>query len=261
MRVSLIITTFNWKEALELSIRNALTQSHPPDEIIIADDGSSDGTKSLITKIASTTEVSIIHSWHKDEGFRAAVSRNKAIAQASGDYIILIDGDIITEKHFIEDHLFAAKRGRFIQGSRVLLNKRKTQEILKIRLFEFKIIDSGIGNRKNCLRSQWMSKIFSHNKSTLGGIKTCNFALWRQDALYVNGFNEDFVGWGREDSEFAVRLMNSGLNRYNLKFLAISYHLHHKECPRDRVPMNDDLLRKTISKKYMRCDNGISKYL
>ncbi len=261
MFVSLVITTFNWKEALELSIRSAISQTCKPDEIIIADDGSSNDTKTLVTAIASDTKVSIAHSWQENKGFRAAKSRNKAIALAKGNYIILIDGDMVIEKHFIEDHLSVAKQGRFVQGSRVLINKNKTKEILRLGQLEFAITDFGLENRKNCLRSRLMTKIFSHNSSTLKGIKTCNLAFWRQDALNVNGFNENFVGWGREDSDFAARLMNSGLQRYNLKFLATAFHLYHSRCTRESLPNNDDFLCETVSKRFTHCDNGISKYL
>lgn len=261
MIVSLVITTFNWKEALELSIRSVLSQTHPPNEIIIADDGSSDGTRDIIATIASETDIRISHSWQEDNGFRAAKSRNKAIALAKGDYIILIDGDILVEKHFVKDHLSAAKRGRFVQGSRVIINENKTKEILRRKQLNIAISDSGIENRKNCLRVKLLNNIFSRNKLGLGGIKTCNFAFWRQDAININGFNEDFVGWGREDSDFAVRLMNNGIKRYNIRFMAVAFHMYHNEYLRKRLSVNDALLKKAIAEKLIRCNNGISKYL
>jgi len=261
MLVSLIITTFNWPEALKLSIQGALSQTYPPDEIIIADDGSSDGTADLIALMASTTDINIIHSWQRNKGFRAAKSRNRAIALARGDYIILIDGDIVVEKHFIEDHLFVARHGRFVQGTRVLLDKRKTQKVLRLKRLKLAITDSGLKNRKNYIRSRLLSSIFSHNKSSLSGLKTCNFAFWRQDAIEVNGFNEDFEGWGREDSEFAVRLMNKGSKRYNLRFMAVAFHMYHNDCTRNQLFENENLLREAVEKKLTRCVNGISTYL
>ncbi len=261
MMVSLVITTFNWKEALELSIRSALSQTRFPDEIIIADDGSSDGSRNLVVEIASETDVNIVYSWQEDKGFRAARSRNKAIALAKGDYVILIDGDMLVEKHFVEDHLSVARHRQFVQGSRVLVNDLKTREILKRKSLEFGITSSGLGNRKNCLRSRLLANIFSQNKLSLAGIKTCNLAFWRQDAIDINGFNEDFIGWGREDSDFALRLMNSGVKRYNIKFMAVAFHLYHKECLRGRLSANDALLKKAISERLIRCNNGISKYL
>ena len=46
--------------------------------------------------------MNIIHSWQEDNGFRAARSRNKAIFKSSGDYIVLIDGDIILHPNLCE---------------------------------------------------------------------------------------------------------------------------------------------------------------
>ena len=85
MRVSLIITTYNWKEALAVVLASALGQTRLPDEIIVADDGSSDGTGELVREIAKQAVVPVSHSWQEDKGFRAPGSRNRVIASATGD--------------------------------------------------------------------------------------------------------------------------------------------------------------------------------
>lgn len=260
MNVSLVITTYNWKEALDLSIKSGLQQSRLPEEIIIADDGSSDGTGDLVKKISENASIPIIHLWQEDKGFRAAMIRNKAIALAKGDYIVLIDGDIVLDSHFIEDHLASAREGFFVQGSRVIVGENLTRTALFKGISNFSVFSAGIENRKNCIRSHIMSRIFSCESKRLSGIKTCNFAFWRKDALAVNGFDEDFVGWGREDSEFAFRLIHFGILRKNLKFRAIAYHLYHNIQPRDRLNVNDTILEKTISNKSLWCQNGINKY-
>ena len=261
MTISLIITTYNWKDALELSIRSVWQQTKLPEEVIVADDGSSDGTAELVNKLAEITSLPIVHSWQKDEGFRVAKSRNKAIAKARGDYIILIDGDILLEKHFIEDHLTFAKEGFFIQGSRVIVGEEKTKEILNSKNINLSFFSQNIENRKNCLRSSVLSKLFSRESKKISGIRTCNFAFWKADALAVNGFNEDFIGWGREDSEFVVRLMNKGIRRGNLKFKATAYHLYHPERSRESLTNNDLILRNTIERKLTWCKNGIDQHL
>ena len=100
MTISLIVTTYNWKDALELSIRSVWQQTKLPEEIIVADDGSSDGTDELVDKLTEITSLPIVYSRQKDKGFRAAKNRNKAIAKARSDYIILIDGDIFFRETF-----------------------------------------------------------------------------------------------------------------------------------------------------------------
>lgn len=261
MRTSLIITTFNWKEALETSILSAFGQTRIPDEIIIADDGSDAATKAVIDRLAQHAPCPLLHSWQENKGFRLARSRNKAIAKATGEYLILIDGDIVLEQHFIADHLAAAKPGYFMQGSRVLLREALTNKTLQQKKLEVHFFTPGIENRKNCLRSNLLSQLCSCSSRRLPGIKTCNFAFWKQDALAVNGFNEEFQGWGREDSEFTARLLNNGIRRQNIRFHAIAYHLHHPIHSRKSLEFNDAILANTCNKKLTWCESGLLQHL
>lgn len=261
MRVSLIITTYNRREALAAVLASALAQTRLPEEIIVADDGSSDGTGEMVQSLARQAPVPLYHSWQEDMGFRAAMSRNRAIAAATGDYLILIDGDILLERHFVEDHLAAARRGFFVQGGRVLLDEPKTEAILAGGKADLSPFARGLGNRKNCVRSRMLQALFSRESSGLDGIRTCNFGLWRDDAVAVNGFNEDFEDWGREDSEFAVRLIHSGVKRRNLRFGAVAFHLHHPVQSRTGIERNDLLLAAAIRDQASRCGNGLDKYL
>ena len=261
MKISLIITTYNWKEALDISLKSSLEQVEMPMEIIVADDGSGDETAEVIRNLAAKAPVPVIHRWQEDMGFRLSASRNKAIAGARGDYIVLIDGDIILEKNFIYDHLRFARFGYFAQGTRVLLNEELSKEVLgKKRLTDF-FCARGVENRKNCLRSAFLSNLFSFTNRKMSGVRTCNFAFWRKDAIAINGFNEDFIGWGREDSEFTARLINYGLVRRNIKFNALAYHLYHPMSDRSYLEENDRLLQKTVEQKSCWCEKGISRYL
>ena len=100
---------------------------------------------------------------------------------------------------------------------------------------------------------------FKKANQNLDGIRTCNMSFWREDLFEVNGFNEDFVGWGREDTELAVRLFNKGKFRKNIKFSGIAYHLHHEEKSRSNISVNDGHLCKSINSKSTWCNNGLFK--
>jgi len=261
MQISLIITTFNRPDALLLVLRSVENQSLAPDEVIIADDGSTDSTRRIIDNFKKKSSLSIVHSFQEDIGFRAAMSRNRAISKAKGDYIILIDGDMILHKDFINDHRKNAKPSYFIQGTRVLLTKIKTKEVLKNHNSAVYFFSFGIKNRKNALHSNFLASFFSLNFSSLRGLKTCNVSFYKQDCIGVNGFNNKFEGWGREDSEFFVRLMNSGIKRNNLHFNAIQFHLWHEVSSRNSLLKNDQLLKKTINEELVWCELGIKQFL
>ena len=260
MTCSLVITTYNWKEALELVLKSSVTQSELPDEIIVADDGSKEDTKELIKEFAKTSPVPVIHSWQEDDGFRAAASRNRAISKSMSEYIILIDGDMILHHDFIKDHKKNALKNYFIQGGRVLLTEQKTNRILDNKQITFSFFEEGLLNRKNTIYCNFLSKLFSNKKDTLKGIRTCNISFFKEDCFKINGFNEDFIGWGREDSEFVVRMLNSGIHRQTVKFNCLSFHIWHNENKRDSLPKNDQLLNTAMKNNSQWCENGINKY-
>ena len=260
MRISLAITTYNRMDALEVVLLSAFGQQILPDEILVADDGSGDGTRALIDHMRQTSPVPLLHCWQEDHGFRAARSRNMAIAAASGDYLIFVDGDMVLHPAFIADHAEAARKNCFVQGNRVILSEVTTKTVLKDKMADISFCSSGIENRKNCLHLALCSTLFSSLSKSLSGIRTCNFAFWKEDAEAVNGFNEEFVGWGREDSEFAARLLNLGIKRKNLRFAAIAYHLFHPLSTRQDLPQNDLLLRKTIEEKLTWCSHGLDSH-
>jgi len=258
MKLTLIITTYNWPESLLLVIESIKLQTILPDEIIIADDGSNKKTKDLIIKINNESNLNIVHSWQKDIGFRAAKSRNIAISKSSGDYIVLIDGDMLLHRKFVQDHIAAAESGFFVQGSRVLLSKTYTQKILAEKIVSFSFFSSKLKNRKNTIHSKLLSSIFSNKKNHLRGIKSCNMGFYKKDCTKINGFNNEFEGWGREDSEFVVRLINSGVKRKNVRFSVIQFHLWHDENSRISLERNNIMLEDAINNCIQWCENGIN---
>jgi len=257
MTCALIITTYNWPQALELSLKSALNQTHLPDEIIIADDGSTSETKELIQEIAKNSKVNIIHSWQEDDGFRAARSRNLAFLKSTSEYIIFIDGDMILDHDFVKDHLKCASKNFYLQGSRVLLTPNYTKKTLAANFFyKPSIFSKNLKNRLNSMKIPLLSTLLCNKISTQQrGIKSCNFSFYREDFIAVNGFNEELVTWGREDSELISRMYNKGIFRKNLKFAGIQYHLYHNEG--NSNSFNDEILKNTIEKKLIWCENGI----
>ncbi|MBU1598516.1 glycosyltransferase family 2 protein [bacterium] len=258
MKVSLIITTYNWPEALELCLMSVFGQRILPDEVLVADDGSGRKTKEVISRYRKISKMPLVHIWQEDQGFRAAAIRNKAVLQSQFEYLIFLDGDMILHPEFVRDHLNFAEKGCFLQGSRVMIKNRLSSELLAKKMAKVTPFVTGLSNRKNMLKIPLLTKVFSFKNRRLKGIRTCNFSLFREDFIKINGFNEDFCGWGREDSELVVRLFNSGLFRKNLRFSAIQYHLWHRKDSRARLDKNEELLRLAIQKGIKRCRSGLT---
>ena len=264
MRVALVVTTYNWPEALGLILASVRGQSRLPDEVIVADDGSGADTADLIAREQAGFPCPMRHVWQEDLGFRVARARNLAIAATDCDYIVLIDGDMVLHPRFIEDHVRAARRGGFVQGMRVLTTAVGRDRMLREHLTRLRFGDAGLRRRRHTLRILWLSRLLlrlTRSRQRLSGIKTCNQGWWRDDLLALNGFDERMQGWGREDEELALRAFHLGLVRRSLRFGGLAFHLHHAERHREGASPNDALLEETRRQRLTRCQLGLDAHL
>ena len=156
MTTTLLITTYNWTDALEIVLMSVENQTIMPDEIIIADDGSTKETEDIIKKWQNKLKNPIIHSWQEDIGFRAAASRNKAIVKSTGDYIIMIDGDLVLHPNFIKEHINHCKLNQFTIGTRVLLKEKYSKQLLAEKNITFPInFNHILANSKNIINNSF----------------------------------------------------------------------------------------------------------
>ncbi|MNQ69292.1 Chondroitin synthase [compost metagenome] len=260
-RCTLVTPTYNWPEALELLLLSILNQSVLPNEVIIADDGSKDDTKELINKFQKTFPVPLIHIWHEDIQNRKASIMNKAIAAAKYEYIVEIDGDIIMNKHFVEDHLTFAQNGHYLFGSRVNIQEKLLPELFSKKNIYFSPFSKGIKKRGRTIRIPFLMNFAKSVNNRSRKLRGCNMSFWREDFIKINGFNEDFMGWGKEDSEMIQRLHNIGIKGKRLKYSGIAYHIYHTEQSKSRLQINEEIERQTIEKKLTFIEKGINQYL
>lgn len=258
MKISLIVTTYERPDALAVVLRSIARQSLPPFEVIVADDGSGPETAEVVRDAAKRTDA-IVHVWSGHDGFRAARMRNLALGKAGGDYIVSIDGDILLHRHFLADHAAVAERNHFVFGGRALLMPEATQKALDADEYWPFPWSAHVRKRHHLLRSRLLSRLF-RGPNRFHYVKSCNMAFWRDDAFKVNGFNEDFIGWGAEDNEFAERLANGGVIGKALLYGALCCHLHHPPLTNANLGANLELLAKTRAAKSAWCENGLSSH-
>lgn len=261
MKTSLLISTYNWPQALELVLLSLENQSVKPFEILIADDGSTQETKQLINDFRKKLSVEINHFWHEDNGFRKAIILNKAIAAAKGEYIIQVDGDCILHRDFVKDHKAMASKNSYLYGSRVNIKEEFLPELYASQKINFGFFNKGIKKRTRNLRIPLLSNFYGVNHTISHKMRGCNVSFWRKDVVAVNGYNEEFEGWGREDSELIIRMINNGISGRRLRYRGIVYHIWHKVKDQSRFEINDSIQQKAIANKSVWCKNGIDKYL
>lgn len=258
MRISLIISTYNFSKALNLCLESVSRQTVMPDEIVIADDGSSEETVKIISQWRHRLPLRILHVWQENKGFRKSMIMNKGLAVCSGDYIIQIDGDIIMERHFISDHIIYARRGYFLCGSRSRINKNYTQKLLQGKNVQLSFFLPGIEDRVNAFRCRLLTPLFYKYNHLRG----CNMSFWRDDIIEINGYDETFTQYGYEDEDVQERLKRLGRTKKFIKFMCIQYHIWHPEHPsKNNLAETRKLIDRNNELDIIRSPHGIDLHM
>ena len=258
MTTTLLISTYNFPQALELCLASIVSQTILPNEVVIADDGSSEETRKVVQTWQKKLMCSVKHVWQPDMGFRLSEIRNKALAVASSDYIIQIDGDIIMERHFIEDHLRFAAKDFFVCGSRSRITEVYTYRLFNGEKFHFSFLHPGLTDRMNALRCSWLMPFFYHYNHLRG----CNMAYWLDDIKAINGFDEVIKSYGYEDEDVQERLKRIGKQKKFIKFMCIEYHLYHPEHPTKKyLSETRKLINNNNDMKLVRITHGLDGHL
>lgn len=251
--VGLIVSTYNWPAALDCLLASVAGQSVMPTEVVVADDGSGPETAAVIAAWAARLPLPVVHCWQEDRGFRVGRARNRALARATADYLIFLDGDQVLHRHLVGDHLRIARPGAVVRGSRAFLSPAWTARALATGALP-RWWHSGVWRRAAALRSLGLSMALYDWRPR--GAEGHNIACWRSDAIAVNGFDERFLGWGGEDDDFVIRLLHSGLVKRRLRFSGLVYHLDHPLSVRGR---NEDLAEETRATRRIRAEVGLDQ--
>lgn len=262
--IALLVSTYKSPRALELSLGSVLRQTRLPDEVLVADDGSGAETHAVVGashEALAELGVPLHHLWHDDLGFRAGGIRNKALSAATSAYIVQIDGDVILHPRFIEQHAAWARPGHFLCGRRADLTPECTAEVKAASRPPHRFRARDFERLKYAFHAPVLTPLFlrQYSRSHTKGVMGSNMSYWLEDALRVNGYDEDFEGWGKEDNDFALRLQNSGVRRRTLVGSALQYHLHHPQNDRSRLAANTTRLDDARLRGRTRCANGIVK--
>lgn len=268
MRASLIISTYNSPLWLERVLVGYACQSVSDFEIIIADDGSTQETANLLSKIREDYKLVINHVWHKDQGFQKTRILNKAVIAAKSDYLIFTDGDCIPRQDFVETHLRHSEQGYFLSGGHFPLSMELSYQITlddikSRRCFDLNWLKAhGLGSNfknikltKSSTLANLMNRITPTKPTWNGG----NASAWKKDILTVNGFDER-MKYGGEDREFGERLLNLGIQPKRVRYFAIIIHLEHERGYVNQAAWdkNNAIREETKSQKRIKTEFGLN---
>jgi glycosyltransferase involved in cell wall biosynthesis len=264
--ISVIVSTYNREDALALVLRSLAQQTDKDFEIVVADDGSGKATAEVIDAHRATVGHRIEHVWHEHHGFRAAEIRNRAILIARGAYCIFLDGDCIARPDFVAMHRRLSEPGWFVTGNRILLSDELTHKVLDglIEPGRWRALDwlaqraSGGVNRLSALLHLPLGPLRRLRKRVWRGARSCNLAIWRADLDRVDGFDADYSGWGKEDSDILVRLLHAGVRRKDGVFATGVLHLWHSQADRSSLTANERKLSEIIAGDHIKARRGLS---
>ena len=217
---SVIVSTYNDLEILEATLAALARQTHLDFELILADDGSNQDYAPVLHKWAPHFGFGIKHVTHDKRGFRRARILNRAIAVSRRERLLFLDMDCLPHRDFVRNHLRYGALGMVITGRRVDLNRQaapKASQILKrgLGLNAISLLQLGLRGKARRIEHGFVAPVLyeSWYRELLG----FNFSIARAEMLELNGFNEEFEGWGGEDTELYVRVLHKGLRIRNLR--------------------------------------------
>lgn len=268
--VSIILSTYNNPGHLRRALCGYLGQTRRGFEILIADDGSGGETREVVREFRSRAGVRVAHVWHEDRSWRKCRILNKTLRLARSEYVLFSDGDCVPRPDWVEQHARRARPGRFLSGA----DCRWTAEVTRAitcddvesgRVFEWGWLRArGMPLDKRVLKvvpPRWLGALMDASNVSRARWSGSNASGWRADLMRVNGFDERFSGWGKEDHELGVRLWNSGVSSRHIRYTAVTYHLDHGKPYFDQGKFEANLviLRETIATRSVRARVGLEE--
>lgn len=202
MFLSVVIPTYNRKPILEKCLRAMERQTFADYEIVVVDDGSTDGTVEWLQSHAA--EFPHVRLFCQNHG-GAAGARNYGVEQAKGDTIVFIDSDLVVTDVFLQSHVET-----LIQGQKELGHNR---------LFTYgRVINTANFDDPT-------SEPYKLTDFSAAYFATGNVAIARHWLIEAGLFDTGFKQYGWEDLELGVRLKNLGLKLIKCPE-AVGYHWH-----------------------------------
>ena len=248
--VSVVVSSYNQPNTLTLSLEGLLHQEWTDFELIVADDGSEEDTHELIDEYSRRAPFPVHFVRQEDRGFRKAKALNNGIRRAEGAYLLLLDGDCIPRPDWITQHVGAlTSRYDFSAAGYVLLDLETTRT-LTVQTVRDGSLESIVPReqRRRNVRIHWLELFYSLiRKPRKPKIRGGNWAVTRRAMESVNGFDENFDGFSKEDSDIRNRLVVAGFKGRSLWDRNWVIHCDHELDPRRTSP---DVVRAPPNRDY-----------
>lgn len=231
---SVIISVYNRLDYLGKALLSVQYQSVVPDEVVISDDGSSEPIVDFVKKMAPQFDFDLKLVRQKDLGFRLARCKNNGIRAAKNDFLVFWDQDVVGTHDYLKTYLQHRHPGFFLVSYPVRLTAEQTERItdddIKQGAFDRLLTEAQIQKIRKQFRKDrfyYFLRKFILRNDTRPKLRGGVFAAFKSDLQRVNGFDENYRGWGNEDDDLGRRLYASGVVGFNPFYDQFPLHLYH----------------------------------
>jgi glycosyltransferase involved in cell wall biosynthesis len=224
-KVSIVMPAYNAEETIVESIQSVLSQTYSNFEIIIVDDGSSDGTTTLVNSIFSDSR--IILKEIANSG--VANARNTGMRQATGEYIAFLDSDDVWDSGFLAACIQAFNE----------------KDNIRVVYTHYKIFKSNVNQNINGLQNRY--KFIPHSLYRImiyDYIPTSASMIKRSVVLDGDFFDMRF--FGTEDWEFWIRI----ISKYDIHYISeplVYYREHSKGISKNKLRQNKNCYKVVLN--------------
>lgn len=270
MNMTVVVTTFNRAASLEKVLWALNVQTRLPDEVVVTDDGSSQDVLQSLKRYADSLSFSLVFVRQEDRGFRLARCRNNGVRTACGDYIVFLDQDIVATPGYLDLYARHAKPAEFLVAYPVMLDERQSDALSLETIRRRDCAGVASGDQLGKVRNQYRKDTFYRFLRRVFGrgsrpkVRGGAFGVSMADFARVNGFDENYVGWGAEDDDLGKRLYRAGITGRTVFTHDFPLHLRHPHSTGGEDSPNLDYYRrrrKEIARGDYRAPNGLSNPL
>lgn len=263
--IALLMSTYQKPRHLRLALQSIALQDIASErmELVVTDDGSTDETLDIIREFARTARFAVNFTTHPHTTFQLARCRNEGVRASRAPYLLFLDGDCILPRDHVQMHLVRRKPGVVMAGDCYRLDESTslhvTPDVVRGGEFTRWAPASEIRRLKKFDRSSRFYAFIRHpTKPKLIGN---NVGIWRCDYERVNGYDENFQGWGCEDDDLRLRLRRSGVRVESILRWTRTFHLWHPVDVTQPATWKQGANVEYLKRKgrLTRCRNGLSK--
>jgi GT2 family glycosyltransferase len=229
--LSVIVTTYQRPGHLRRCLLSLAAQQGVTGkfEVIVVDDGSRDGTADMVARTAREVAYPLKFITHPHDGFQVGRCRNSGIRAARAPYIVFVDGDCLLPPNHLAAQLAARRPGVARAGDCFRLDKATTQrigdaDVLSGRFMECVAPQGRSFFRRLHRKMLWYQALRHPSRPKIVG---WSMAMWREQLQRINGFDEQYRGWGCEDDDLGIRLRQSGVRVLTSLGYTHAYHMWH----------------------------------